>query len=462
MYPEAFLNRMKQLLGTGYPDFLDSQKKEPCRGLRLNSLKAETADFSADVPFSLSPVPWAEYGFYYGIQDTPGKHPYHEAGVYYIQEPSAMSAVPHLQPSPGEKVLDLCAAPGGKSTQIGCALQGKGLLVTNEIHPARARILSSNIERLAITNSLVCNESPQRLAEFFPEYFDKILVDAPCSGEGMFRKNEEAVSEWSTDNVALCAARQDEVLSEAAKMLKTGGRMVYSTCTFSLEENEGTIERFLSCRPDFTLLETKRLYPHQVQGEGHFVAVLERTDCNPENNKTLSLKKDGILRSSSKKTPANPVLKRAPAEFSDFLSGAFSEEGLSYFHNSLLEAASGFYLSGSQLYLLPSSLPALKGLKILRPGLHLGTIKKNRFEPSHGLALALTKNHVKHFLCLSSETPEIKAYLEGQTLTLSSDAYPSLSEKKGWCLVLVDKYSLGWGKLSGGILKNHYPKGLRK
>lgn len=462
MYPEAFLERMKQLLGDEYLDFLESLKQEPCRGLRLNPLKADEADFLETAPFSLSPVPWAEHGFYYESQDAPGKHPYHEAGVYYIQEPSAMAAVPHLCLSPGEKVLDLCAAPGGKSTQIGCALKGKGLLVTNEIHPARAKILSSNIERLGITNSLVCNETPKRLAGFFPEFFDKILADAPCSGEGMFRKNEEAVSEWSTDNVTLCAARQDEVLSEAAKMLKAGGRMVYSTCTFSPEENEGTIKRFLSRRPDFTLLETKRLYPHLVLGEGHFVAVLERTEKSRENSKFYLLEKDDTFYGRSKKTNSNPVLKKAPAEFSAFLSDTFSEEGIFYFQDSLLMEASGFYLSGDQLYLLPDGLPVLKELKVLRPGLHLGTIKKNRFEPSHGLALTLAETHVKRFVRLSSDSKEIKAYLNGQALTLSLNNYPSLNAAKGWCLVLVDKYSLGWGKLSGGILKNHYPKGLRK
>lgn len=447
MYPDAFLERMKQLLGSEYPDFLESLGKEPCRGLRLNPQKADSTDFLTNSPFSLSPVPWAECGFYYGVQDAPGRHPYHEAGVYYIQEPSAMSAVPRLQPAPGEKILDLCAAPGGKSTQIGCAMKGRGLLVANEIHPSRAKILSSNIERLGITNCLVCNETPERLADFFPEFFDKILVDAPCSGEGMFRKNEEAVSEWSANTVAFCAARQDETLFEAAKMLKAGGRIVYSTCTFSPEENEGTIERFLSSHSCFTLLEMTRLYPHQAQGEGHFVAVLERNRA---------------FHNASKKSSKHPVLKKAPAEFSDFLSDTFSKEGLSYLYDFLLDAGAGFYLTHEQLFLLPNGLPSLKGLRALRPGLHLGTMKKNRFEPSHALALVLSETYVKRFARFSSDGPEIKAYLKGQALTLSPDACPLPDTEKGWCLVLADKYSLGWGKLSSGILKNHYPKGLRK
>ena len=454
MYPEAFLERMKQLLGAEYPDFRESLGGEPCRGLRLNPLKVDEEEFLLQSPFSLSPVPWAEHGFYYSSSDTPGKHPYHEAGVYYIQEPSAMSSVPHLNLSPGEKVLDLCAAPGGKSTQIGCALKGKGLLVSNEIHPTRAKILSSNIERLGLTNSLVVNESPNRLADFFPEFFDKILVDAPCSGEGMFRKNEEAVSEWSLENVTLCGKRQDEVLIEAVKMLKPGGRLVYSTCTFAPEENEGTMERFLSKHPDFTLLETKRLYPHRINGEGHFVGVLEKKDSSKNASiDTNNVKKDAV---------SNGILKKAPTEFEDFSSDTFSEVGMDFFRNILMKESAGFSLFGEQLYLLPKGLPSLKGLKVLRAGLHLGTLKKNRFEPSHGLALILTKKHLKRSVSFSPESQPIHDYLEGQALNLPSAAFPQLSGQKGWYLVFVDHYSLGWGKLSGGLLKNHYPKGLRR
>lgn len=446
MYPEAFLERMKALLGKEYPDFLDCLQKEPCRGLRINSLKANIKDSLSRLPFTLSPVPWAENGFYYSDADTPGKHPFHEAGVYYIQEPSAMAAVPLLQVTPGEQVLDLCAAPGGKSTQIGCALKGQGLLVTNEIHPARAKILSSNIERLGIANSLVCNETPDKLARFFPDFFDKILVDAPCSGEGMFRKNEEAVSEWSVDAVHACAKRQDEVLSAAASMLKPGGRLVYSTCTFSTEENEGTIERFLALHTDFTLLEAKRLYPHKVKGEGHFTALLARSG-------EQAAKKGATL---------NGVLKKAPKDFSDFLSDTLSEQGQTFFQECLQKEAAGFFFFGEQLYLLPNGLPALRGMKILRPGLHLGTIRKNRFEPAHGLALVLGKSHVLRPVSFPPDSKELKAYLEGQALCLSSDEFPNTAGQKGWCLVLAGDYSLGWGKLSGGLLKNHYPKGLRK
>ncbi len=478
MYPEAFLERMKQLLGEEYPDFLNSLKDTPHRGLRLNPLKVKEEDFLSQAPFSLTPVPWAEHGFYYSKQDTPGKHPYHEAGVYYIQEPSAMSVVPLLHASPGERILDLCAAPGGKSTQIGCALKGLGLFVTNEIHPARAKSLSSNIERLGITNCLVCNEAPKRLAAVFPEFFDKILVDAPCSGEGMFRKNPEAISEWSVDNVMLCAARQQEVLAEAVKMLKPGGRLVYSTCTFAPEENENALECFISKHPDIILLETKRLFPHKQKGEGHFAGVLEKKgalrQAIPDESPSTegapvkffftenSDRKDNSHKKKEKKTSGGSgLLRNAPSEFTDFLTEALTPSGQAYI-KQLQKQGAGFLFFGEQLYLLPSGLPPLNGIKILRPGLHLGAIRKNRFLPSHGLALALSKEHVKAFAVLSCDSPEIKAYLEGQALNLSPGSFPDLTVKKGWCLVLADDYSLGWGKLSGGLLKNHYPKGLRK
>ena len=232
MLPVEFLNRMEKMLGDDYRAFLESYDNEKYSSLRYNPLKGHKEEFLKNYTFDLSPVSWEENGFYYDHEDKPGKHPYHEAGVYYIQEPSAMAPVHFLNPMPGDVVLDLCAAPGGKSTQIGARMQGKGILVSNEIHPQRAKILSENMERMGIANGIVLNESPDRLAKSFPDFFDKILVDAPCSGEGMFRKNEDAMEEWSLENVRLCAKRQDEILDCAANMLKAGGRIVFSTCTF--------------------------------------------------------------------------------------------------------------------------------------------------------------------------------------------------------------------------------------
>ncbi|MGN0308957.1 MAG: RsmB/NOP family class I SAM-dependent RNA methyltransferase, partial [Lachnospiraceae bacterium] len=262
--PQEFLNRMKSSLGEEFPLFLASYEKEEHKALRRNPLKASREEFEKKIPFSLKQVPWTPTGYYYPLTQQPGQHPYHQAGLYYIQEPSAMAAAEYLEVKPGERILDLCAAPGGKSTQIGGYLQGEGLLLCNEPHPSRAKILSENIERMGIGNALVTNEMPNKLAESFPEYFDKILVDAPCSGEGMFRKNEEARREWSLQNVKLCAHRQEEILEEAAKMLRLGGKLVYSTCTFSKEENEESISRFLARHPEFIFLKDKRLWPHQV------------------------------------------------------------------------------------------------------------------------------------------------------------------------------------------------------
>lgn len=456
MLPELFLKKMQEMLGDEYPAFLESYDKDRYQALRLNALKigmdgrsaaqllrkwdesSEDADGAGSVngPFHLAKVPWAENGYYYDKEDQPGKHPYHEAGVYYIQEPSAMAPVGMLKVCPGEKVLDLCAAPGGKSTQIAAALKGQGLLVCNEIHPARAKILSENIERMGVCNACVTNETPQHLSEVFPEYFDRILVDAPCSGEGMFRKNDEACDQWSPENVALCAERQQEILDCAAMMLRPGGRLVYSTCTFAPEENEEGMERFLERHSDFQLLESMRLWPHKVKGEGHFAAVLQKEGSVPESFESISA--GGIQKGLSDKE-----LKEWKAFCKEFLAdGWFAEHAGSYIK------------FGENLYLIPENMPNLKGLKVLRPGLQVGEVKKDRFEPSHALALALSPGEVKQVYDLSSTDRLSRAFINGETFPAEGG--------KGWHLVCVDGFGLGWGKLAGNIMKNHYPKGLRK
>jgi NOL1/NOP2/fmu family ribosome biogenesis protein len=317
-------------------------------------------------------------------------------------------------------------------------MRGEGILISNEIHPARAKILSENIERMGIKNCIVTNESPQALFDKFESYFDKIMVDAPCSGEGMFKKNDEAIGEWSPENVNLCAKRQFEILSCAAAMLRPGGRIVYSTCTFSQEENEGVIDRFTGEYPEFSLENAVRLFPHKIRGEGHFLAVLKKEGSVPEGY-------TGFCANGNEKG----IRPKDAKEFS-----AFCEEFLSTEIFKKSGASEPVLLRfGDQLYLAPPETPSLKNIKVLRPGLHLGTMKKNRFEPSHALALALGTEDVKNTLDLDADGQEVKAYLGGQTLPADGE--------KGWYLITVDGYSLGWGKLAGGVMKNHYPKGLR-
>jgi NOL1/NOP2/fmu family ribosome biogenesis protein/23S rRNA U2552 (ribose-2'-O)-methylase RlmE/FtsJ len=394
----------------------------------------------------LEPVPWCPGGFYYGEAVRPGKHSYHAAGVYYIQEPSAMSAVPLLDPQPGETVLDLAAAPGGKSTQIAGAMMGKGMLVTNEIHPARAKILAENVERMGIAGAVVTNETPDRLAERFPRFFDRIMVDAPCSGEGMFRKDPEAMKVWSPDQVTVCARRQEDILEQAVKMLKPGGTIAYSTCTFSPEENEDVVRELAARVPELSLLRTERIWPHLARGEGHFVAVLQlAADDAPAGSGRA-----GIAKGKPAPGSAKP-LAQAVQLYRDFARAALPGFTL---------GPGEPVLFGEQLYWLPHAEGGLfgsahlHGLKVVRPGLHLGTVRTGRLEPAHALALAAKPEQARNVRSFPAEADAIRAYLRGETLE-SGDGAP------GWTLVCVDGFPLGWGKTSGGQLKNHYPKGLR-
>lgn len=486
MLPEKFLERMQNMLGEEYPAFLESLSGKRYRALRFNPLKTRIQEGKEKLPFTLSPVPWTKNGFYYEEEEQPGKHPYHEAGLYYIQEPSAMAPVPCLmeerasaaaiperqeehvsaaaiperqeEPATPGRVLDLCAAPGGKSTQIAEYMRGRGMLITNEIHPQRAKILSENIERMGISNAIVLNETPESLSKRFIAFFDRILVDAPCSGEGMFRKNDNAGEEWSEENVALCAERQDGILDCAATMLKPGGRLVYSTCTFAPAEDEGSVSRFLETHPDFCLEKEERLMPHKIKGEGHFLAVLHREGGQLSSAATAGTEKSLTLKDCR--------------EFLDFAKEALTIPAEELTEGKIL------LRFGEQLYLAPAETPSLRGLKVLRPGLHLGTVKKNRFEPSHALALFLKKEQAVHAVNLAGDGTAVRKYLEGQTLTIGEGCdvemahiitrgrmaaeQADVSLPKGWCLVCVDGYSLGWGKAAGAVLKNHYPKGLRK
>ena len=429
MLPEAFLERIQRQLGEEYEAFLQSLERPRAVALRFNPLKGE----APELPFAGESVPWEPNGYYYDPESRPGLHVYHEAGVYYLQEASAMSAVALLDPQPYERVCDLCAAPGGKTTQIAGRMQGEGFLLCNEYSPKRAKILSRNIERMGVANALVTNETVENLADRLEGFFDRVLVDAPCSGEGMFRKEEAAVTDWSQETVEMCARRQADILDSAAKLLKSGGRLVYSTCTFAPEENELAMEAFLEKHPEFTVENVDapwftpagegmfRLWPHKLLGEGHFAAVLRKNDGEEENVDRLG----GM---------------KIPKEWTDFAK----ELGIRLPRGKAV-------MFGQNLYWAPVDMPELKKLKVLRAGLELGEVKKGRFEPAHALALWL--KDCKNTESYAPDSAEMAAYIHG-------DVVPS--DKKGWCLVKAGEYSIGWGKGDGKVLKNHYPKGLRR
>ena len=429
MLPEVFLERMKAQLGEEYEDFLRSLERPRAVALRFNPLKGDPPQ----LPFVREPVPWEPQGYYYDPESRPGLHVYHEAGVYYLQEASAMSPVALLDPQPGERICDLCAAPGGKTTQIAGRMMGDGFLLCNEYSPKRAKILSRNIERMAVSNALVTNEDTAVLAKRFPGGFDKVLIDAPCSGEGMFRKEEAAVTDWSVETVEMCARRQAEILHNGAQLVRPGGRLVYSTCTFAPEEDELAVAAFLDTHPDFEpeVIEAPwfrpvengghRMWPHKLLGEGHFAAVLRKKG-------------------------------EEEAEYPPATGGKLPKEWTFFAKEMGIKLPAGKpVMFGQSLFWAPEGMPDISRLKVLRPGLELGTVKKDRFEPAHALALWL-RNCTK-MQRYSANSPEMEKYIHG-------DVVPSTV--KGWCLVCAGEYSIGWGKGDGNVLKNHYPKGLRR
>ncbi|WP_150266717.1 RsmB/NOP family class I SAM-dependent RNA methyltransferase [Paenibacillus tepidiphilus] len=446
--PAAYIEAIRELLGPEAEAFLESYDSPRTQGLRYNLLKSvpgRQAMEQAIPQFALKPIPWCPSGYYYEEPARPGRHPYHAAGLYYIQEPSAMSAAELLAPQPGETVLDLAAAPGGKTTHIASLMQGQGLLVSNEIHPERAKILAENVERLGIAHALVVSAAPGELSRRFPEVFDRIMLDAPCSGEGMFRKDPAAMEEWSPAHVEMCAARQWDILQDAYLMLKPGGRMVYSTCTFNRQENEETIFRFLDAYPDMELVEQKRLWPHLAKGEGHFVALLHK--AAQEEPARSRVNRSGKGKNGPGITAAaRDALKQFSAWAAAELPG--------------YQAGGVPVLFGESLYLLPEAfrdrlqLGLLDGLKVPRAGLHVAHLKKNRIEPAHALAMALQPGQAARSFDLAADSPELAAWLRGESL-------PVPAELHGWTIVSVDGLPLGWGKASSGQLKNHLPKGLR-
>ena len=425
--PQKFLEDMKEILKDEYDDFIKSYEEPKTTGLRVNTLKISKEELLNLNLFNLTQIPWANEGFYYDeTVDRPGKNPLHEAGAYYLQEPSAMSVVPKVDVQEGDKVLDMCAAPGGKSTYILSKLNDTGLLVSNEINPIRIKALGENLERFGAKNCIITNTDSNNLRKVFTGYFDKVVIDAPCSGQGMFRKDEVAIKDWSYAKVLECQSIQREIIRDGYEMLKNGGILVYSTCTFAKEENETIINEFIEEFENAKLIEMDRVWPHKVKGEGHFVAKiqkLEDEDCATKELKT----------------------KRLDKEIKDYKD--FEKKFLN------VNIGNKFDLRGENLYLIPEESPDTKKLKVLRYGLHLGVLKKNRFEPSHALSHYLKLEDVKNVEEFKVDDNQILDYLRGNTI--------NTGKSRGWVLVSVEGVPIGWGKESNGVLKNHYPKGLR-
>ena len=468
--PVDFARSMRDMLKNEYDAFIATYENAPLSALRINTRKSDVREIvrllnnneGAEIPGNIF-VPWENSGIYYndtavspdwrdGFLSTasPGKSPYHAAGLYYIQEPSAMLPATLLDADDlSFRVLDLCAAPGGKTTQIADKMRGRGLLIANEISSGRARILSENIERMGVANAVVISADPKDISERFEGFFDRVLVDAPCSGEGMFRKRPEVIGEWSLENVRICAERQSYILDCAANMLKRGGRLVYSTCTFNDKEDEGSVNDFLSRHPEFSLEgDVHRIYPHKERGEGHFGAVFVK------EGESFDVRLPKLLQ------PEKSIRKEEYGPFLDFARKVLTRDGIRHIFGvdkeSEIAAAGGiFIMFGEQLYYAPGDTPKLKGLKVLRPGLHLGRIIKGRFEPSHALALFLAPSDVKITYELMDGYDK---YLRGESINVPAER----TVKNGWTLMLISGYSLGWGKASGAVIKNHYPKGLRK
>ena len=517
MLPEKFKLKIEQMLKEDAKIFFDSYNEEHYAGLRVNTLKVTPDEFKDIAPCKLESIPWTNKGFYYDKEEKPAKHPYYYAGLYYIQEPSAMAPAAMLPIDEGDKVLDLCAAPGGKSTELGAKLNRTGMLVSNDISASRAKALLKNIEINGIPNALIVNEAPHKLAENFPEFFDKILVDAPCSGEGMFRKEPAIIKNWEQYGVGYYSKLQREILPSAIKMLKPGGYMVYSTCTFSTLEDEGSLKFILDNFPEMSVVEMNydfgdhghpewmkyeeslinennndssvedgcdnestegiksqidfntedmyhyeqiknaaRLWPHKLHGEGHFVALLRKNEMVCKDGCCILNIPSNVSGSSKKKKVQKNSLKTnkkvdLPEEFLDFIK----EINVDYDY-------SRFIINKDRIYYTPDKDMNLRGLRILRNGLLMGEIKKNRFEPSQALASSLSKGMYSNYVDLKLDEPEVIKYLKGETIELSEEQKARNSHlKNGWGLVCVDGYSLGFAKVIGTTLKNKYLPGWR-
>lgn len=481
--PITFLNEMQTVLGEEYPAYLESFQAERVYGLRVNTAKISPARFLELSPFALEPIPWIENGFYYcGGGDKPAKHPYYFAGLYYLQEPSAMTPANRLPVRAGDRVLDLCAAPGGKSTELGAKLNGTGMLVTNDISNSRAKALLKNVELFGIENAVVLSEAPYKLSGRFPEFFDKILIDAPCSGEGMFRKEPAVIKSWleKDDPNAFYAKLQREILREAVKMLKPDGMLMYSTCTFSPKENEETVAWLLHEFPSLSvcpvapyegfghglaaycgeapqLADCVRIWPHKMRGEGHFVTLLKNGAREPEA------------------VSYEPFYDAAKPDGGRYPKG-MNEEFIRFLEDYIAAgrfAPENFCARGERIYYIPPQADVrLDGLRVMRNGLLMGECRKNRFEPSQALAMALKAEDFRYVLSLPAADERVIRYLKGETIPIPEESEPAAVSAAGmkleavcpngaWVLFCVDGYPLGFAKAVNGMLKNKYLSGWR-
>lgn len=464
--PEDFLLKMQKLLGEEYGQYLNSFKEEWKPGLRVNTWKIDPRDLAKLVPWNLEPVPWTDNGFYYdGAPDgealRPSKHPAYYAGLYYLQEPSAMTPAAMLPVVPGDRVLDLCAAPGGKSTELASKLKGRGMLVSNDISYSRARSLLKNLELAGAANICVTSEAPEKLAGVWPEFFDKILVDAPCSGEGMFRRDEDMVKDWKEKGPEYYVPIQRRILSRAAAMLKPGGYMMYSTCTFSVEEDEGNVAYILEEFPQmelcfldldkvpgscggFGISGCMRLFPHRLRGEGHFLALMRKKGGEEGQARSAD---QGIPPSVD---PATARKRVRAVEKEKELDGFLRQSGSKWDYGRIV-------IHQDSAYYLPEGLEWNLPLRFLRTGLLLGGLKKGRFEPSQALAMSMKAGEFPNTVSFPAGDSRVLRYLKGETISLEGDEGPV----RGWCLAAMEGFPLGWAKGTGMSLKNKYYPGWR-
>jgi NOL1/NOP2/sun family putative RNA methylase len=452
--PVTFVENMKKILGDELPAYLESYEKPKFTGLRVNTSKISVEEFEQINPFqTLRKVPWTPNGYYYTEEDAPTRHPYYYAGLYYIQEPSAMTPASVLPVEEGDRVLDLCAAPGGKATELAAKLNHTGLLVANDASASRTKALLKNLEVFGMPNILITSEMGDKLDKYFHGYFDKILIDAPCSGEGMFRKQAHMIPAWEKQGPEVFSKMQREILDQAAELLKPGGTMLYSTCTFSELENEGSIDHFLQKHPDFHLADIPwyegfcpgkpelvgsafplekcvRLFPHKIDGEGHFLALLQRDGEKTPN--ALEGKRKAV---------------KLPAELEEFLADVSMP-----IHRDYIE------IKDTKVFLMPEGISQCKGLRFLRSGLYMGELLKKRFEPSQAFAMVLKKQEYASVINLSAKDERVIRYLKGETIEIEDG---ESTRDFGWQLVCVDGYPLGWGKLIRGTLRNKYFSGWR-